>query len=288
MSGGTLVDDVPPRGENEPLRSNDDAPPLVGAADPTRGTLQSGTRRMSAGARARRYLGLPAVLALVCVAVGVYVAVADLDDVERRLLTFDRIIGATLVHLQLVGISTLAVILLAVPLGILVTRPAATRLTPVVVTLGNVGQTVPSLGVIVLFAILFAPGFKGAVVALVVYAFLPILRNTIVGLQQIDPFVIESASGMGMSSGTVLRTIELPLAVPVILAGVRTAAVINVGTATIGAFTNAGGLGGIIYGGIVQSRPPVIVVGSILTGVLALLLDHVLGVVEEVLRPSGL
>src|ERR671919_466710 len=78
-------------------------------------------------------------------------------------------------------------------------RPAARRLAPFVIGLGNLGQTVPSLGVIVLFAILFAPGFRGAVVALVVYAFLPILRNTIVGLQQIDPFVVESARGMGMS-----------------------------------------------------------------------------------------
>ena len=288
MSDRTLVGDVPPHGEDDAFLGNDDAQALVGGTDPTRGTRQPGSRSMSVAVKARRYLGFPAVLALVCVAVGTYVARADLDDVERRLLTFDRIIDATLVHLQLVGISTLAVIVLAVPLGILVTRPAATRLTPVVVALGNVGQTIPSLGVIVLFAILFAPGFKGAVFALVVYAFLPILRNTIVGLQQIDPFLIESARGMGMSNGTVLCSIELPLAVPVILAGVRTAAVINVGTATIGAFTNAGGLGGIIFGGIVQSRTPVIVVGSILTAVLALLLDHVLGVVEEVLRPRGL
>ncbi|MHA6626449.1 ABC transporter permease [Pseudonocardia sichuanensis] len=236
----------------------------------------------------RRYLGLPAVLAATCVAVAVYVAVGDLDDVERRLLSFDGLVTATLVHLQLVGVSTLLVIVLAVPLGILVTRPSARRLTPLVVGLGNIGQTVPSLGVIVLFAILFAPGFRGAVVALVVYAFLPILRNTIVGLQHIDPFVVESARGVGMSSTTVLREIELPLAVPVILAGVRTAAVINVGTATIGALTNAGGLGGVIYGGIVQSRTPVIIVGSILTAVLALLVDHLLGVAEEVLRPRGL
>jgi osmoprotectant transport system permease protein len=228
------------------------------------------------------------VLAATCVAVAVYVAVGDLDDVERRLLSFDGLVTATLVHLQLVGVSTLLVIVLAVPLGVLVTRPSARRLTPLVVGLGNIGQTVPSLGVIVLFAILFAPGFRGAVVALVVYAFLPILRNTIVGLQQIDPFVVESARGMGMSSTTVLRDIELPLAVPVILAGVRTAAVINVGTATIGALTNAGGLGGVVYGGIVQSRTPVIIIGSILTAVLALLVDHLLGVAEEVLRPRGL
>jgi osmoprotectant transport system permease protein len=86
----------------------------------------------------------------------------------------------------------------------------------------------------------------------------------------------------------VLREIELPLAVPVILAGVRTAAVINVGTATIGALTNAGGLGAVVYGGIVQSRNVVIVVASVLTAVLALLVDHVLGVVEDVVRPQGL
>jgi osmoprotectant transport system permease protein len=244
--------------------------------------------RRSRGAWWRRYFGVPAVLALVCIGVAVFVAVADLDDVEQRLLTLGGLVNATLVHLQLVGLSTLLVIVIAVPLGILVTRPAARRLTPLVVGLGNIAQSVPSLGVIVLFAILFAPGFRGAVVALVVYAFLPILRNTIVGLQQIDPFVVESARGMGMSSNRVLREIELPLAVPVILAGVRTAAVINVGTATIGALTNAGGLGSVVYGGIVQSRTPVIVVASILTAVLALLVDHVLGVAEDVLRPRGL
>jgi len=244
--------------------------------------------RPSIPARVRRYLGAPVLLALVCVAVAVYVATAGLDDVERRLLTLDGLVDATLVHLLLVAISTLLVIALAVPLGLLVTRPGARRLTPLAVGLGNVGQTVPSLGVIVLFAILFAPGFRGAVVALVVYAFLPILRNTIVGVQQIDPFVVESARAMGMSGGRVLREIEVPLAVPVILAGVRTAAVINVGSATIGALTNAGGLGQVLYGGIVQSRTPVIVVASILVAVLALLVDHVLGVAEDVLRPRGL
>jgi osmoprotectant transport system permease protein len=244
--------------------------------------------RSSRPPRLRRYLGVPALLAVVCIAVAIFVAFADLDDVERRLLTFDGLRTAVLVHLELVGLSTLLVIVLAVPSGILVTRPWARRLTPIVVGLGNIAQSVPSLGVIVLFAILFAPGFRGAVVALVVYAFLPILRNTIVGLQQIDPFVVESARGMGMSSNRVLREIELPLAVPVILAGVRTAAVINVGTATIGALTNAGGLGSVVYGGIVQSRTPVIVVASILTAVLALLVDHVLGAAEDVLRPRGL
>jgi len=256
-------------------------PPV--AVGPRRTAAQG--RRAAALRRSPRTLG---VLALVCIAVAGYVALADLDDVERRYLTFGGLLAAAGVHLQLVAISTVIVIVLAVPLGILVTRPSARRLTPLAVGLGNVGQAVPSLGVIVLFAILFSPGFEGAVVALVIYAFLPILRNTIVGLQQIDPFVVESARGVGMAPRHVLWEIELPLAVPVILAGVRTAAVINVGTATIGALTNAGGLGAVVFGGIVQSRTPVIVVASILTAVLALLVDHVLGVVEHILRPRGL
>ena len=259
----------------------------AGTDDPYTRTVPAPAPRTRAS-RVRRYLAMPAALVAVCVGVAVYVSTADLDAVERRLLTADGLRTATLVHLELVGISTALVVALAVPAGILVSRPSARRLTPLVVGLGNLGQTVPSLGVIVLFAILFSPGFSGAVVALVVYAFLPILRNTVVGLRQIDPFVVESARGMGMSSGRVLREIELPLAVPVILAGVRTAAVINVGTATIGALTNAGGLGSVVYGGIVQSRTPVIVVASVLVAVLALLLDHVLGVVEDVVRPRGL
>jgi osmoprotectant transport system permease protein len=140
----------------------------------------------------------------------------------------------------------------------------------------------------VLCAVVYGIGFGPAVIALVLYAFLPILRNTMVGLRQVDPFVTESARAMGLSSRAVLRRIELPLAVPVILGGVRTAAVINVGTATIAALINAGGLGEVIYQGITTGRTRAFVVGAILAGVLALLVDHLLAIAEEVLRPRGL
>lgn len=233
-------------------------------------------------------LGLPVVLALSLVACLVYVRTAPLDSIEARLLDPGGLLSATLRHLQLVGVSTVVVVALAVPLGILATRPAARRIVPFVVGLGNVAQGVPSLGVLVLFAVLYGIGFWPVIVALVLYAFLPILRNTIVGLQQVDPFVVESARGMGMSSGAVLRRIELPLAVPVILAGVRTAAVINVGTATIATLTNAGGLGDVIYQGITLNRTSAIVVGSVLAGVLALLIDYLGGLLEQALRPKGL
>ena len=235
-----------------------------------------------------RYAGVPVALALVLAGILLYVSTADLDSIEARLLDPDRLVSATLRHLQLVAVSTVLVVLLAVPLGILATRPAARRAAPLIVGLGNMAQGVPSLGVLVLIAIWYGIGFGPAIVALVLYAFLPVLRNTIVGLQQVDPFVVESARGMGLSRLAVLRRIELPLAVPVVLAGIRTAAVINVGTATIATLVNAGGLGDIIYQGLVLNRTVVTVVGALLAAVLALLIDHLGGLAEELLRPRGL
>lgn len=238
--------------------------------------------------RARHYLRVPALLALVLVGVAVYVRSAPLDSIESRLLDPALLRTQTLRHLQLVAISTVLVIGLAVPLGIIATRPRARRVAPLIIGLGNTAQTVPSFGVLVLCAVVYGIGFGPAVIALVLYAFLPILRNTMVGLRQVDPFVTESARAMGLSSRAVLRRIELPLAVPVILGGVRTAAVINVGTATIAALINAGGLGEVIYQGITTGRTRAFVVGAILAGVLALLVDHLLAIAEEVLRPRGL
>ena len=124
--------------------------------------------------------------------------------------------------------------------------------------------------------------------ALVAYSLLPILRNTMVGLQGVDRFLIEAGRGMGMSRARVLGQIELPLAVPVILAGVRTALVINVGTATLATFVNAGGLGFLIVNALALNRQPVLIVGSVLTAVLALLIDWLGGVAEDILRPKGL
>lgn len=260
-----------------------EAPPATGNAyDP--GPLP-GT---AAGSPWVRGLAVPALLFAVVVGVLVYVQTAELDDIEARLLDPDRLLSATLTHLQLVAISTVLVVLLAVPLGIIATRPGARRFVPVIVGLGNIAQGVPSLGVLILLAIYVGIGFGPAIFALVLYAFLPILRNTIVGLQQVDPFVVESARGMGMSPGGVLRIIELPLAVPVVLAGIRTAAVINVGTATIATLVNAGGLGDIIYQGLVLNRLAVTVVGSLLAAVLALVIDHLGGMLEQALRPKGL
>jgi osmoprotectant transport system permease protein len=249
--------------------------------------VEASTRRATP-ARLLRYLGMPVVLALVVAAVAGYVTTAELDSIESRLLAPGLLSSLTVRHLELVAISTAVVIALAVPLGIIATRPGARRIAPLIIGLGNAAQTVPSFGVLVLIAVAYGIGKGPAIVALVLYALLPILRNTIVGLSQVDPFVVESARGMGMSSTAVLRRIELPLATPVIVAGIRTAAVINVGTATIAALVNAGGLGETIYQGLTNGRTSALVVGGVLAGVLALLVDYLLGIAEDVLRPRGL
>jgi osmoprotectant transport system permease protein len=234
------------------------------------------------------YLVTPAVCLVVLVALALYVNSQTLDSIEERRLTLDFILQAFVQHVTLTLVSTAFVLVVAVPVGILLTRPFARRAVAPAVAVFNIGQALPSIGVLVLLAIVWGIGFWPAVVALVAYSALPVLRNTVVGLQQVDPAVIESGRGMGMSRRGVLTRIELPLAVPVILTGLRTALVINVGTAALAALTNAGGLGTIIITGLVQNRPIVTVVGSVLTAVLALFIDYVGRVAEDVLRPRGL
>ena len=234
------------------------------------------------------YLVTPAVLVAVVLALALYVGSQTLDSIEERRVNLAFIVPATLQHVTLTLVSTAFVLLIAVPVGILLTRPFARRIAGPAVAVFNIGQAVPSIGLLVLLAIVWGIGFWPAVVALVAYSALPVLRNTMVGLQQVDAAVIESGRGMGMSRAGVLTRIELPLAIPVILTGLRTALVINVGTATLVALTDAGGLGAIIITGLVQNRPIVTVVGSVLTAVLALFIDYLGRVAEDVLRPKGL
>ena len=242
----------------------------------------------SALPRSLRYLVTPAVLALLALALYAWVSSLRLDSIEQRRLNADFISQALWQHVKLAAVSTVFVVVLAVSLGILLTRPAMRRLTPAVLAVVNIGQAVPSIGLLVLLGITLGIGFWYAIVALVVYSVLPVLRNTMVGLQGVDRSLIEAGRGMGMTRWAVLRRIELPLAVPVILAGIRTALIINVGTATLATFTGAGGLGDLINNGLRLGRDHVIFVGAALTALLALTIDWIAGVAEDVLRPKGL
>ena len=145
----------------------------------------------------QRHAAMPVFLILVCVALYLYIGTQDLDTIEQRAISAGTIFTAVFEHIQLAGLATLLVVLLAVTTGILVTRPALRRITPIAVNIGNIGQAIPSIGLLVLIAILYSTGFTSAVFGLIAYAFLPVLRNTMVGLQQVDPSVVESARGNG-------------------------------------------------------------------------------------------
>jgi osmoprotectant transport system permease protein len=192
--------------------------------------------------------------------------------------TMLELIGRTL---QLVAISSLLSVILGVSLGMLVTHGAGADFHDVVVDLTNLGQTFPPVAVFTLAVPLLGFGVLPTVLALTLYGVLPVLQNTIAGMQSLPGAIVESAAGMGMSPAQSLWRVELPLASPVILAGVRVSVVINVATSTVGAVAGAGGLGAPIISGLVNSDPAVTLQGAILTGALALILDAYLGAIEK-------
>lgn len=234
------------------------------------------------------YLFMPVMLTSILVVLYLYVQGQELSAGEANRLNSDAILAATQEQIELTVVSTVLVLAIAIPMGILLTRPFARSITPPAIAVFNIGQAIPSIGLIVLLAVVWDIGFLPMVVALVAYTILPVLRNTMVGLRQVDASVIEAARGMGMTKRAVLAKIELPLAVPIIMAGLRTALTINVGTATLGALVGAGTLGKLIVAGIVQNKQLILIVGAILVAVLALLVDYLASIAEERLRPRGL
>jgi len=251
--------------------------------------------RTAKRAKLVHYVGMPTFLVAAMGLLLLYIQQSDLDSIELRTLTFSQQFARLQEHLLLTAVSTVLVLLLAIPLGIAATRPRVRRYAPLIIGLGNAGQAIPSLGALALLFFLFgsidalpSTGIVPVIVSLVAYSFLPILRNTMVGLDQVDGAVLEAGRGMGMSNGRVLRRLELPLAVPVILAGVRTALVLNVGTAALAFLFGGGGLGQTIQAGFQLNRTPVLIFGAVSVAILALLVDYLAGLVEEWLTPQGL
>jgi osmoprotectant transport system permease protein len=185
-------------------------------------------------------------------------------------------------HVLLVLVSTGIAVAIGVPLGILLTRRPSWRRA--VLGLANVFQTIPSLalfGFLIPLPLLGGIGARTAIVALVVYALLPIVRNTYTGIAGVDPAVREAGRGMGMTDGELLRLVELPLAASVILAGIRVATVVGVGTATIAAAIGAGGLGVYIFRGVAVVDDRLILAGALPAALLALAADGLLGLLER-------
>lgn len=197
---------------------------------------------------------------------------------ERRA----EILALTGQHVGLVLAATSVAVAIAVPLGVALTRRP--RLARPVLAFANIVQTIPSLalfGFLIPLPLLGGIGARTAIVALVVYALLPILRNTHAGIASVDPAVVDAATGLGMTPGQRLRFVELPLAFPVVLAGIRIAVVVGIGLATIAAAIGAGGLGVLIYRGVATVDHRLILAGALPAALLALAFDFGLGLLER-------
>ncbi len=189
-------------------------------------------------------------------------------------------------HMRITGVAVFLAILVGVPLGIYITKNK--KITHLVLNTANIFQTLPSLALFGLIIPIMGIGFKPAIFVLFLYALLPIIKNTCIGINSIEPSIIEAGRGMGMTKTQILKMVEIPLALPIIMGGIRISTVINIGTATIAALIGAGGLGDFIFKGISMGNNNLILAGAIPTALLAISVDFILGVIEKKLTPQGL
>jgi osmoprotectant transport system permease protein len=235
-----------------------------------------------------RLVGQLAVCVLVFAALLVYVSVADLSQVEARSLSAGNLASLSWEHLVLSVTAALAVVVVSVPLGVLLTRGGMRRFATPIIAVAGFGQAAPAIGLIVLAALYLGTGKAPFILALAIYGILPVLANVVTGLDGVDPRLVEAARGMGMSAvGTLLR-VEMPLATPVIMTGIRTALVLMTGTAALGGFVDAGGLGALVNTGIKLGLDSVLLVGATAIAALALFIDWGARVIEQAATPKGL
>lgn len=198
----------------------------------------------------------------------------------------DRFFAALLRHVELSAAALSLAILVAVPIGIaLAARP---RAATTAITVANVGRTLPSLAVLALVMPILGTGFAPSLLALTLLALPPILINTTTAIRQVDPDVVDAARGMGLSRGEIVRDVELPLAIPVIFAGIRTAAVQVVSGAVLASYIGGGGLGDFITAGIAMMAVPQLLVGAIPATLLSIGTDFLFGRIQRWLTPNGI
>jgi osmoprotectant transport system permease protein len=189
-------------------------------------------------------------------------------------------------HVMLAGIAALLACAVGIPIGFLIANRK--RLSNIVVNIANVIQTIPSLALFAFVMPVFGIGARPAIFALFLYALLPIIKNTLVGIKNVNPAIREAARGMGMSRAQIMFRVEVPLAISVIMGGVRIATVTGIGIATISTLIGAGGLGDLIYQGMGMGNYDMILAGAISSALLALLADFLLGLVEKRLTSKGI
>ena len=236
-----------------------------------------------------RLLVQPIIVVILVAGVLAWAFNRELTATQKGSLNAANIATLTWQHVLITVAVVAIVVVIAVPLGILLTRPGFTKLAPIFLGIANIGQAAPAIGLLVLlFLATGTTGFWIGVLPIAFYSLLPVLRNTILGLQEVNPAVIDAGRGQGMTAGLVLRKVEFPLAVPYILAGLRTSLVLAVGTATLSFLVSAGGLGILIDTGYKLRDNVTLVVGAVLAVALALLVDWCGALAEEFLGPKGL
>jgi osmoprotectant transport system permease protein len=201
-------------------------------------------------------------------------------------VTTSAVLMALLEHLELTAIALVLAAMLGIPLGIHLAR-ARFLAAPVLAVVSAI-QTIPSVALLGFLIPFFGIGMKPAIVALFLYSLLPIVRNTYTGIEQVDAAAIEAARGMGMRDREILFRVTIPQALPVLMAGIRTATVLCVAVATLAALIGAGGLGSFIFRGISMLNTKMVLAGAVPAGVLALALDGLLALLERRLTPAGL
>lgn len=195
---------------------------------------------------------------------------------------YDRLLFDTIQHIEIILLAIALAVPIGVTLGFLITFDK--RAATIVIWLAGIMMTIPSLALFGLLIPWFGIGAPPVIVALILYSQLPVVRNTYVGLESVDPAAIEAGRAMGMTRMQLLRKVQLPNALPVIMAGVRNAAVILIGIAAIGAFIGAGGLGQLLFDGLGWGNQQMILVATILLALLALVVDYTFGISEQIFR----
>jgi osmoprotectant transport system permease protein len=200
--------------------------------------------------------------------------------------TQNSLLALTINHLALVGIATLTATIIAVTLGILTTRPSGREFLPLSRAIANIGQTFPPVAVLAIAVPIFGFGSVPAFIALLLYGLLPIFENTLTGLTELEPSVVDAGRGMGMTDRQLLFNVELPLALPVILSGIRLAAIISLSTATIGSTVAASTLGEIIVAGLLSGNTAFVLQGGFIVAALAILINAGFVYAEQKLRSN--
>lgn len=206
--------------------------------------------------------------------------------IEHILANQDQFIELLIAHIRMVGIGELLAVTIAVPAGIVATRDP--RLARVIESLGAVAQTIPALGVVALTFTFLGLGQRPTILAITIYAVFPILKNTVAGIRQVDDSMVRAGRGMGMTDLQRLRRIELPYALPVIFAGIRTSTVLCIGVAYIGVFVGSGGLGIWVQSGLTSVNYDVMLAGAIPGALTVIVFDRLFKLLENAVTPEAI